>query len=151
MKLTVGKKLGVGFGTILTLMAVGSALSYLKLADIRKTEERILKVRVPTIEACKQLQTHLQYSNSKARQGILAGEEASRRAAAVKAFETAWDSIEKDVAALQELAPQWTFQENRDGLTKIRDGLASVREGQQAMMDAAASGARGAVIKAGND
>jgi methyl-accepting chemotaxis protein len=151
MKLTLGKKLGLGFGTILTLMVVGSAVSYFKLADIRKMEERILKVRVPTIEACKQLQTHLQYSNSKARQGILAGEEASRRAAAVKAFGTAWDSIEKDIAALQELSTQWTLQENRDNLVKIKERLAPVHEGQQAMMDAAASSAHGAVIKAGND
>jgi methyl-accepting chemotaxis protein len=151
MKLTLGRKLGLGFGTILALMALGSALSYFKLADIRKTEERILKVRVPTIEACKQLQTHLQYSNSKARQGILAGEEASRRAVAVKAFGTAWDSIEKDATALQELSPQWTLQENRDNLVKIKERLAPVHEGQQAMMDAAASGAHGAVIKTGND
>ena len=74
MKLTLGKELGLGFGTILLLMLVSAGMSYIKLADIREAQQNILEVRAPTIEACRDLQSHLQEAASDARQGILAGE-----------------------------------------------------------------------------
>jgi methyl-accepting chemotaxis protein len=151
MKLTLGKKLGLGFGVILVLMMVSAATSYFKLAGVRQTEQHILEVRVPTIEACKGLQTEIQYSASKARQVILAGTEAARRTAAQQAFATAWDGIGKYTAALQELSPRWSKQENRDLLAKVKDSLASLRAIQQGAMDASASGANNAVSKAGDD
>jgi len=151
MKLTLGKKLGLGFGTILVLMVVSSGLSYFKLADIRRIEEHILKASVPTIEASKNLQTHMQYSASKARHAILAGGEAERRAVATKSFATAWDNIDKDLAELEELSPKWSMQENRDRLVKIKEALPGIRQGQEALIAAAASGERDAIVKAGND
>jgi CHASE3 domain sensor protein len=104
MKLTLGKELGLGFGTILLLMLVSAGMSYIKLADIREAQQNILEVRAPTIEACKDLQSHLQEAASDARQGILAGENPARRAVAAASFATAWDRVEKDAGVLQELS-----------------------------------------------
>jgi methyl-accepting chemotaxis protein len=151
MKLTLGKKLGLGFGVILVLMVVSAATSYFKLDGIRDTEQKILTVRVPTIEALRDLQTRLQYSASKARQVILAGTEPARRGAPAQAFATAWDAIGKDIATLQELSPRWSKQENRDLLAKTKESLASLRPIQQETMEASASGGPNAVTKAGDD
>ena len=151
MQLTLGKKLGLGFGVILVLMVVSAATSYFKLAGIRHTEQDILEVRVPSLEACRTVQIHLQYAASKARQAILAGTEPARRTVAEKSYATAWDGIGKEVAILQDLSPSWSKQENRDLLAKAKESLASLRPIQQETMNAAASGAPNAVTKAGDD
>ena len=151
MKLTLGKELGLGFGTILLLMVGSAGLSYFKLADIRQAQQNILEVRAPTIEACKDLQIHVQEAASEARSGILAGGDPARRAMAASSFATAWASIEKDAGTLQELSPKWGVQENRDRLAKIRAELHGVHQRQRALMDAAASGERDAVVRAGNE
>jgi methyl-accepting chemotaxis protein len=151
MKLTLGKELGLGFGTILILMVASSGMSYFKLADIREAQQSILEVRAPTIEACKDLQSHLQEAASEARQGILAGNDPARRAVAASSFAFTWDNIEKDAGALQELSLKWNSRENRDRLSKIKARLHAVQQGQQALMVAGASGERDAVVRAGDE
>ncbi len=151
MRLTLEKELGLGFGAILLLMVISAGMSYFKLADIREAQQNILEVRAPTIEACKDLQSHLQEAASDARQGILAGNDAARRAAAGAGFASAWDGIEKDADTLQVLSPRWSLQENRDRLAKIKMQLRGVQQGQQALMAAAASGEHDAVVRAGDE
>ncbi len=41
MKLSIGKKLGLGFATVLALMFVSSGLTYTKSRDIREIEARV--------------------------------------------------------------------------------------------------------------
>jgi CHASE3 domain sensor protein len=148
MKLTLGKELGLGFGTILLLMVISAGMSYIKPADIREAQQNILEVRAPTVEACKDLQSQLQEAASDARQGILAGENPGRRTVAAASFAVAWESIEKDSGALQELSSRWSSQENRDRRVKIKARLHGV---QQGLMIAAASGERDAVVRAGDE
>jgi len=151
MKLTLGKKLGLGFGVILVLMVTSAGLSYRKLGEIRDIEHRILDVRVPTIEALKDLQNHLNYVGAKTRHGILAGGEPTRQAVAIKSWQSGWDKVDKDVAALEELSPKWALQENRDRLAKIKAALPEVRQSMQALITASNSGERDAIVKAGNE
>jgi methyl-accepting chemotaxis protein len=151
MKLTLGKKLGLGFGVILVLMLVSAATSYFKLDGIRETEQKILEVRVPTIEALNGLQTGIQYSGNKARQVILAGTEPARRADPEQVFAATWDDIGKNLSALEEISPRWSKQENRDLLAKVKQDLADLRPLQQEMMAASASRGPNAVIQAGDD
>src|SRR5690348_2965704 len=103
MKFRVGVKLGLGFGLVLLLMSISAALTYFRLADIRQTTERMMQVRVPTLDAARRLSDNLNDSASKARQTILAGTEPARKEAAQKTFEAAWSRVDKDVAKLDEL------------------------------------------------
>ena len=150
MKLTLGKKLGAGFGIVLVLMAVTALTTYQKLGDIRQNVDRMTEVRVPTVRGLDALENDLNYAASKSRQTILAGTDAKRRAAAQAAFEKGWARVGKDVALLDELAPHWT-QGNRDGLAAIKEQLPAIRQAQQATIDTAANGGRDAVIQGGND
>jgi methyl-accepting chemotaxis protein len=151
MKFTLGRKLGSGFGAILFLMVVSATLTYYKLVDIRQNVDRMVEIRIPTMEAARILADDLDYAAAKARHTILAGTEPTRRAAAQKAFDTGWTRIEKQIATMNELAPRWTLQANRDKFTEIKDQLPKIRQAQQATMDTAASGARDAIIQGGND
>jgi methyl-accepting chemotaxis protein len=150
MKLSLGKKLGLGFACVLALAVLTAVLTYLKASAIKQTQELITGVHVPTIAACKDLQRELNQTQSSGRQAILAGNQPARRDVAKKAFDSAWGDIGKDVARLDELAPQW-IQPNRDRLTEVKQELSSLRETQEALMNQAKSGARNAVEKTGNE
>jgi methyl-accepting chemotaxis protein len=151
MKLTLGKKLGLGFGVILAFMVLSAILTDMKASAIRETQQRITAVRVPTISAAKDLQRDLNQTQSKGRQVILAGSDSARSEPAKKSFDSAWDDIGKDVAKLEELSPGWTLQVNRDRFAKTKEMLPSLRESQERFMKQAASGQRNAVGDAGND
>jgi methyl-accepting chemotaxis protein len=151
MKLTLGKKLGLGFGVVLAFMILGTVLTYSKASAVKETQERITGVRVPTIRACTALQRDLNQTQSKGRQVILAGNESARRESASKGFGSAWDEAGKDVAVLDELSPRWTLQANRDRLADTKKQLIILRETQEAIMRQAASGERDAIVKAGNE
>src|SRR5580692_10121161 len=120
MKLTLGKKLGLGFGVILALMVLSSLMSYLRSSDIQKSQNNMLNMRVPSMLAARKLQTDLNQTQSKGRQAVLAGAEPDRQAAAKKLFDGTWDEIAKDVAKMDQLAPQWVVQANRDHLDEIK-------------------------------
>ena len=66
MKLTLGKKLGLGFGVILALMVLSAVLTYSKASAIKETQTTITSMRTPTVDACKDLQRELNQTQSKA-------------------------------------------------------------------------------------
>ena len=114
MKFTIGKKLGLAFGTLLGLMIISLGFVYWKSAEIRAVEEGITGLRMPTMMAVFKLQRDLNQTMSKGRQAVLAGTESARRDDARKLFESAWADVNKDAAAIDGLAPNWTLSENRD-------------------------------------
>jgi methyl-accepting chemotaxis protein len=150
MKLTLGKKLGLGFGVILGLMVFSAVVNYFRTADIRRSEDTTIEMRFPAIEIARMLQRDLNYTQVKGRQAILAGTELARWQEAKKAFEGAWSSIGADVAQLDELAPKWP-QADRDRLDDIKKHLPWLRATEEAALNHAASGERDAVIRAGNE
>ena len=151
MKLTLGKKLLLGFGTVLALLLVSSVLTYRKSMEIQEIEHFILSSRVPSIQAIAQLQDALDYSGSKARQTILAATDAARKDDGQKRFNGAWDRIDKSIGKLNELSARWPLQENKDRLSKIKEDLPGIRAAQQATIDTASGHVRDEVITGGND
>jgi len=150
MKLTLGKKLGLGFGVILALMVLSATLTYVKSADIKQNEDGALDVRFPTLVTARELQRDMNGTTNKGREVILATEPV-RKEAAKKLFEGAWGAVEKDMAEIDELAPKWSLQSNRDLLAEVKQQLPLLRAAQEAAMNYAAGGERDAVIKAGHE
>ncbi len=151
MRLTLGRKLGLGFGVILALMVLSTALTYIKASSVKQRQDHLLTVTVPTIAACKDLQRDLNQTQNKGRQVILAGAEPDRRQAAQKLFDGAWNDVDKDAARLEELAPKWSLAENRDLMTETKQKLPSLRELQEAAIKGAANDEHDAVAKAGTE
>lgn len=151
MKHTLGKKLGLGFGVVLGFMVFSSTMGYLKARNIRRSEDTAFEVRVPSLKAAIKLQRDLNHTQVKGRQAILAGTQPARLAETKKFFEVTWANVGKDVAEIDELAPQWTSPENRDRLNEVKKQLPLLRSIQEAAINHAASGERNAVIKAGNE
>jgi methyl-accepting chemotaxis protein len=150
VRFTLGKKLGLSFGMILALAVVGSAVGYVKLAAVMENLDATFDLRFPSTLAAKDLQRDMNMTSVKARQAILAGSEPERREVAVKAWNKTWDAIERDVAVLDELAPKWVVQANRDRLVEIKQRLTVLHDAQRDAIDHAA-GERDQVIQAGNE
>ena len=150
MKLTVGRKLGLGFGVILVLMVVSSTLDYRKSEEIQAIEHYILSNRVPSIRGLAEIRDRLDYSGNKARQAILSASDPAREDAARKAFDDGWQGTDKAMSSVDELSAHWTIQKNKDLLAEIKEALPKVREMQQETIKTAKSGVRDAIIKGGD-
>jgi len=151
MKFTLGKKLGLGFGIVLALMVLSAVLSYFKAAEINRDSELLIKTRVPTINALKDLQRDLNQTASKGRQTILTGSQIARREEAKRLFEGAWADVDKDAASLSSFSAHWKLQENRDRLARIKEQLPKLRETEESAMAIAANNSADAVSRAGNE
>jgi methyl-accepting chemotaxis protein len=151
MKLSTGKKLGLGFGIVLALMVFSSVMTYVKSANIKRSQDVTVDVRFPSLTVIKDLQRDLNQTQSKGRQVVLAGAEPAKRGAGKKLFDVTWGDIDKDVAKMDELAPKWTLQTNRDRLAETKQQLPLLRAAQETAMSHATSGERDAVVKAGNE
>ncbi len=151
MKFTLGRKLGLGFGVILALMVFSAMMTFLKSTDIKQSEDHMLDIRFPTLLTGTKLQRDLSEAQSHGRQLVLAGASTSRREEAKTTFGRDWNEIDKDIAALDELAPKWILQENRDRLIEIKQELPSLREFQEEAIKHAAGHESGAIAKAGNE
>jgi methyl-accepting chemotaxis protein len=151
MRLSLGKKIGIGFGCVLALMILTAIVTYRVAGTTQRTQDRALKVIVPSVGALTSLQRDMNQTLNKGRQLILAGTMSERREAGQKLFDSAWNDVDKDVARLVELSPKWLLTADRDRLTQTRNQLAELRRVQEAATKRAASGERDAIPKAGND
>ena len=151
MKLTLGKKLGAGFGIILALMVFVATAGYLKSDDIRRSQDVAFEVRIPSLKAAITLQRDLNQTQVKGRQAILAGTEPARLEATKKLFDGTWIDVEKDIVVMDELAPKWNLQASRDELNEIKKQLPLLRAVQEAAIKHAVEGGPDAVISAGNE
>jgi methyl-accepting chemotaxis protein len=150
MKPTLGKKLGLGFGSILALMLASGTASLYRIHEIQDIQDFLLNVRVPTLGAGRSLQREIFLSGNKARQGILAGHQAARAQDAKARFDAAWVNLDKDLATLTQLSPRWTVQANRDQLAAMKQGTVKFRSLQEQALQISSSGTPDAVEKAGN-
>jgi methyl-accepting chemotaxis protein len=146
-KITIGKKLGLGFGSVLAVMILSTTLSYWRAREINTN----IGAGVPAIRRLTELQRDLNQTQSKGRQAILAGTDPQRKASTMKTFAVNWDSVDSDMVALDALAPAWADPADRDKLASIHADLRKLRSVQEQLISAASSGGRDAVISAGND
>src|ERR1700693_5141221 len=151
MKFTLGKKLGLGFGAILALMALSALLTYERAGSIKDAQDLAMNVRVPSIAVLKDLPGDLSQTQNKGRQAILAGSNPERRDPAKRGFDASWSAVDADMARLDELAVHLQVPADRDRVAAIKSQLAPLREVQEAAMQRAAGGEREALTNAGND
>jgi methyl-accepting chemotaxis protein len=150
VRFTLGRKLGLSFGVILALAVIGSAISFLKLVAVMQNLDMTFELRFPSSLAAKDLQRDINMTSVKARQAILAGSEPNRRDVAVNSWKKTWDTVDKDLAALDQLAPKWVIPVNRDRLAQIRGELSALRDSQQQSINHAVGGSND-VVKAGEE
>jgi methyl-accepting chemotaxis protein len=150
MKLTIGKKLGLGFASLLFLMTASAGLAYLRLSDIRETEVSMVDLRVPTYLVDLTMQRDMNRAQSKGREVLLLGAQPAAEKARTQ-FASIWKDLDNDAAALDEFAPRWTLQADRDQWAKVKVQLPKLREAQETTMHLASGGSAEAIVKAGTE
>jgi methyl-accepting chemotaxis protein len=151
VKLSLAKKLGLGFGTILALFTVSTILSFARIRKVEKIQSEFTRNHVPTLDMMRQLQRDLVQTGSKCRQAILAGSEKKGREEGLDRFDGIWASVEKDAAGLSELSTRWAGKENRERLERIKERLPKILQMQRETIDLAGRNGRARmVVNAGN-
>ena len=124
MKLTLGKKLGLGFGVILALMVLSAVLTYSKASAIKETQDRYHRpYACPPSRPRQDLQRDLNQTQSKGRQAILAGTEPARWEEAKKGVRRSLGRHWKRCCPVGRIGAQMDLQANRDRLADIKKHL----------------------------
>ncbi len=151
MTLTLGRKLGLGFGIILALMVVSAGVTYFKSADIKRIQDAIVNVWVPSLDEARKCQRDLNQLASKTRGTMLVATDEKRKAEGKKLYDKAWDALQQDVAGLDNLAPSWDVPANRDRLAELKRQLVKIQELSGQAIEQADRGDRNTLAKAGID
>ena len=151
MRLTLGKKLGLGFGVILTLIVVDTTLTYRQANAIKMNQDRAMEVSVPSLETCRKVQRDLNQTWSRSRQLVLAGTQAVRGNSASNSFAGDWEGLEKDVARMDALAPLWAEQKNRDLFVEVKKELPNLRRVQEETMRHSLTGEQARTLRGRNE
>ncbi len=131
MHLTIGKKLGLAFGSIITLAAVGSVLSFSQITKSDQIAERLLNLRYPTVMTGKDLLNGMNQSLGALRGYMILGDDPAAAEKFKRERASAWANIDKAVAEFQEYSKSWTAPTNNERLSKIEEELKEFREAQQ--------------------
>jgi methyl-accepting chemotaxis protein len=150
MKFTLGKKLCLGFGIVLFFVILSCVMAFVKANKISRIEEATFGVSIPSMKTAIRLQGDLNQTQVKGLQAIVAGSQPKRLAEARAIFEDTWKNVAKDLMVIDELAPAWEEEENRERLKELKQQLVVLREAQQGAIKLAVSGKRNALASAGN-
>ena len=131
--ITIGKKVGLGFGVI-TLILMGVVL--LTIQQVRTMEiitKRVVDLRTPTAHASLMMLNGINHSLASLRGWILLGDQKFMTERSI-----AWEKqINPSLKLMHELAPNWTDLENKTRLKSIEEEINNFKATQQKIEDIA--------------
>ena len=132
MRFTIGKRLWLGFGLMIALMASVGSLVYVKVQEVNAVQARVLDLRVATALTGDALRTDLYRSLSALRGYMILGSDELKEERA-----HTWEMIDTDIAKMQEFSQSWTDPENIMRLEQFVQVMDEFRVAQQAVEDIA--------------
>ena len=121
MKMSIGRKLGVGFALVSLLTVCSAVVTYWKISDIRGKQEAIVDVRIPSLQYSQDLIAQLNEASSKGREYILTADDHETAVKARDAFEVTQKQINLDLQKLREVSPRFVLQANRDRVSTLAE------------------------------
>lgn len=91
MKLTIGAKLGIGFGLVIALLAVSAGTAYYNLTRIKTSVDIVLDKAVPTARSCDQLSNELNEASAGLRGFLAATSDVQQAKTFRERSEAAWE------------------------------------------------------------
>jgi methyl-accepting chemotaxis protein len=131
--MTIGKKVGLGFGVI-TLILMGVVL--LTIQQVRTMEivtKRVVELRTPTAHASLMMLNGINHSLASLRGWVLLGDKKFKTERSI-----AWkEQINPSLKLMHGLAPKWTNPENQIRLKSIEEEISNFKTAQQKIEDIA--------------
>jgi methyl-accepting chemotaxis protein len=131
--MTIGKKVGFGFGVI-TLILMGVVLITIQqVKSMEITTKRVVELRTPTAHASLMMLNGINHSLASLRGWIILGDSKFQMERSI-----AWEEqINPSLQVMHGLAPKWTDQENRNRLKSIEEEINNFKTVQQKIEDIA--------------
>ncbi len=107
MRLTIGRKLGLGFGAILVSMAAGSAVIHWKVYQLRQIHHRVIDLRYPAAQARERLINSVNQSLDEVR-GHIIPHTTGEKCLDCDGYTQAWQQIDSSFEAMQRLFSAWS-------------------------------------------
>ena len=130
MRLTIGRKLGLGFGSLIAIIAVSSTLTYVKFQEVAELQARTVELRYPTLQSCSEMMNGINHSLAGLRGYMILGDDPDRAAFFRNDRAAAWDEIDKSFAELQAFSESWTDPANIERLSLLAVEIEEFREAQ---------------------
>ena len=137
MELTIGKKLGLGFGTVLALAAISAGITCVEISRMLTSEVDLTEHAFPAESACKDLLNGLNHSTAALRGYVILGDD-PKEAEFFKADRAkAWKNMEEALAKMNELYKTTADANEKRNLGLVQSNLEDLRKLQQDVEDIA--------------
>ncbi len=134
MRITIGKKLGAGFGLMIVLIALVATAVFYKVREVNVVQQRVLELRAPTAVTGIELRNGINHSLAALRGYMILGTQRWKDERA-----DAWESLDENIAKMQEFSTNWTNPKNIESLNEFIDVMEEFRIAQKKVEDIAHS------------
>ena len=137
MKMTIQNKLLSGFGVVLALAAAVSVFNFTKLLKVTEVEQRLLELRLPTVQAGMRLADGIHLSLAGLRGYMILGKDPAAAEKFRAERRQGWNEINGALAEMSEFSRNWTDPANLERLTEMKALVEQFRVAQQEVEDIA--------------
>lgn len=131
MKMTMGRKLGIGFGLIIVLMILSTVIGQMKVTELNVVQGRVTDLRFPTMVAGRDLINGINHSLAALRGYMILGGDEEK----AKLFKgdrvKAWQELDDALARFDAFSKSWTDPKNVEALQRMKTELDAFRKAQQ--------------------
>jgi len=135
VKLTVQKKLFVGFGVVLAIVALVSINNIITLSDVSDKEHRLTELRLPTEMASIELADGIHLSLAGLRGYMILGKNPAAASKFKAERQSGWDRIDLAVQEMDDFSKSWTDPKNVGLLNEMKEWIGQFRTAQQEVED----------------
>lgn len=131
IKLNVRNRLFLGFATILVIMIAVSMYTHLSLSKTEQIKDRLLHLRMPTVQAGAEIENGINLSLAGLRGYMILGKNPAKAAIFKNERSRGWHEIDNALAKMEELSKTWTDPKNVELLKEMRTEIEIFRIAQQ--------------------
>ena len=137
MKMTIGRKLGLSFATVLLLMVVSSTIVYFSMGNMNRSVESVVDKAFPTVSACDEMLTALNRARIAVRNYVMLGGDPQKAADHKKDRQDAWVAIDAAVVNLGKFYEHSTDAQDNANFALVKSNLQMFRDAQKQIEDIA--------------
>ena len=131
--MTIGKKVGLGFGVIVLILMGVVLLTIQQVRNMEIVTKRVVELRTPTAHASLMMLNGMNHSLASLRGWILLGDPKFKKERSI-----AWEEqINPSLKLMHSLAPRWADLENKNRLKLIEEEINNFKSAQNKIEDIA--------------
>ncbi len=131
--MTIGKKVGLGFGVIVLILMGVVLLTIQQVRNMEIVTKRVVELRTPTAHASLMMLNGMNHSLASLRGWILLGDPKFKKERSI-----AWEEqINPSLKLMHSLAPKWADLENKNRLKLIEEEINNFKSAQNKIEDVA--------------